>query len=221
MDSTSGATGVEIGVVPGGPLAGRCGIQREAGVSPTSRSGDVTELLLRLQRGTDPHVVDQLFPLVYDELRRMAAARVARERIGHTLQATALVNEVYLKLVDQTRVDWRNRAQFFAIAARAMRRILIDYARTHSRQKRGGGQIPVTLENIESDPAMRMDDILELDDVLARLAALRPRQAGIVEMRVFGGLGMEEIAGVLGVSAATVDRDWRAARAWLSVEMQP
>ncbi len=190
-------------------------------MNPSDPSRGVTELLLRLEQGNDERVVDQLFPLVYDELRRIAAAQLRNERADHTLQTTALVNEAYLKLVDQTRVQWRNRAQFLAVAARAMRRILIDYARTRSREKRGGGRVPVTLEEIPSDTGSRLDQLLELDDVLARLSALQPRQARVVEMRIFGGAGMEEIAGALGVSVATAERDWRTARAWLSVEMQP
>ncbi len=190
-------------------------------MSPTSRNREVDELMLRLERGHDPRAVDQLFPLVYDELRRLAAARMRKERADHTLQATALVNEVYLKLVDQSRVRWQNRAQFFAVAARAMHRILVDYARARGSEKRGGGQSPVTLEDIEAGAETGLDGLLDLDDALERLAGLEPRQARVVEMRFFAGLSTDEIAEVLDVSAATVDRDWRAARAWLTVAMRP
>ncbi len=190
-------------------------------MSPTRRNPEIDELLQRLEDGHDPRAVDRLFPLVYDELRRLAAARMRRERPDHTLQATALVNEVYLKLVDQTRAQWRNRAQFFAVAARAMHQILVDYARTRGREKRGGGQVAVTLEKIEAGADTDLDDLLDLDEALERLAAIEPRQARVVEMRFFAGLTTEEIAEVLNVSAATVDRDWRSARAWLTVEMRP
>lgn len=185
-------------------------------------SRDVTDLLIRLEEGDDSRVVDQLFPLVYDELRRIAAARLKSERPDHTLQATALVNEAYIKLVDQTRVHWQNRAQFFAVAARAMRRILIDYARNRGRQKRGGGRIPVTLDDADSGPGAdgRLDELLELDEALRRLAEIESRQARVVEMRFFAGATMEEIANTLDISAATADRDWRSARAWLSVQMR-
>lgn len=189
-------------------------------MSPTDQSPEITELLIRLEGGDDPRVVDQLFPLVYDELRRIARAQMRRERPDHTLRATALVNEAYLKLVDQTRVAWQNRAHFFAIAARAMRRILVDYARTRSREKRGGGWERVTLEGVESDAGSELDELLELDEALTRLGEVDPRQAQVVEMRFFAGVSMEEIAKVLNVSAATVDRDWRSARAWLSVELR-
>lgn len=189
-------------------------------MSPTSGNREVEELLFRLEGGTDPQVVDQLFPLVYDELRRIAGAQMKKERADHTLQATALVNEAYLKLVDQTRVRWQSRAHFFAVAASAMRRILIDYARTHGREKRGGGQVPVTLENVEPGADSRLEDLLDLDEALQRLAAVEPRQARVVEMRFFAGLSMEEIAPVLAVSPATVDRDWRSARAWLSAALK-
>ena len=185
-----------------------------------SRDPGVTELLIQLEGSDDSRVVDRLFPLVYDELRRIAAAQMKKERPDHTLRATALVNEAYLKLVDQTRVQWQNRAHFFAIAARAMRRILIDYARTRSREKRGGDQERVTLEGLESGGERELDELLDLDEALRRLEDLDARQAKVVEMRFFGGVSMEEIAKVLGVSAATVDRDWRSARAWLSVELR-
>jgi RNA polymerase sigma factor (TIGR02999 family) len=216
-----GGRGAEIGdAAAGDSLPAYRQHRREARVSPTDQSPEITELLIRLEGGDDPRVVDQLFPLVYDELRRIARAQMRRERPDHTLRATALVNEAYLKLVDQTRVAWQNRAHFFAIAARAMRRILVDYARTRSREKRGGGWERVTLEGVESDAGSELDELLELDEALRRLGEVDPRQAQVVEMRFFAGVSMEEIAKVLNVSAATVDRDWRSARAWLSVELR-
>lgn len=181
---------------------------------------DVTELLLRLERGHDSRVVDQLFPLVYDELRRIAAARMKAERPDHTLQATALVNEAYIRMVDQTRVHWRSRGQFFAVAARCMRRILVDYARARGSEKRGGGQRRVSLSDVELGESSRLDDLMDLDQALERLAELDARQARVVELRFFGGVSMGEIARTLDVSPATVDRDWRTARAWLSAELR-
>jgi RNA polymerase sigma-70 factor (ECF subfamily) len=169
--------------------------------------------------GGDRQAAVRLLPLVYDEFRALAMRHLARERPGHTLQPTALVHEAYLKLVDQSRVNWRGRTHFFAIGAQAMRRILVEHARSRKRQKRGGGAQRVLLEEavalVEQNPA----DVLALDEALVKLASLDERQALVVEYRFFGGLGMEEIAEVLGVSKRTVEGEWRLARAWLHREL--
>jgi RNA polymerase sigma factor (TIGR02999 family) len=171
--------------------------------------------LLRAADSADADLTDRLLPLVYDELHAMAHRHLARERRDHTLSTTALVHEAYLKLVDQTQVGRRGRTYFFGAAARAMRQILVDYARRRNRQKRGGGQAPATLK----EALMAVDDfaadLLDLDAALERLAVLNPRQARVVECRFFGGLNMGETAEVLGVSASTVKNDWAVARAWL------
>ena len=178
----------------------------------------VTELLLAWGEG-DQSALNQLIPLVHDELRRIAARYMARERLGHTLQPTALVNEVYLRLVDVERVRWQNRAHFLAVAARLMRRILVDFARTRRYQKRGGGNERVTFDEALMIDVGRGHDLLALDDALDGLARVDDRQSQIVVMRFFAGLTVEEIAGVLGVSNATVMRDWKLAKSWLLREL--
>jgi len=178
---------------------------------------DITEVLLRAAGG-DHHAWDQLAPLVYDELHRIAEAHLRRERSDHTLQPTALLHEAYLKLVDQRRVAWRDRAHFLAIASNAMRRILVDHARRHRAQKRGAGAVTVSLDDVE--PAARRDVAIEdLDVALTDLARVEGRPARVVELRYFGGLSIEETAEVLGISPATVKRDWMTARAWLYREL--
>jgi RNA polymerase sigma factor (TIGR02999 family) len=177
--------------------------------------GDITELLLDLDHDRD-RAVDLLFPRVYDELRAVAGARLRAERAGHTLSATALVHEAYLRLVNQDRVNWKNRAQFFAIAARAMRRILIDYATARNAQKRGGGVPVVTLGEESATVESGLDALLTIEEAMTRLAQLDERQERVVELRFYGGLKQEEIAEVLGVSLASVNRDWRMARAYLT-----
>jgi RNA polymerase sigma factor (TIGR02999 family) len=165
---------------------------------------------------------ERLAPLVYEELRGLARRYMASERAGHTLQPTALVNEAYLRLVDQTRVDWRGRTHFFAIGARMMRRVLVDHARGGLREKRGGGLQRVTLSaalDARSGDTLAPDELLELHRALERLATLDERQARIVELRYFGGLTMEEIAAHLGVSKRTAEGDWTHARAWLRREL--
>jgi RNA polymerase sigma factor (TIGR02999 family) len=162
----------------------------------------------------DQAALERLMPLIYDELRRLARARLRRERPGHLLQTTALVNEAYLKLVDQRQVRWQNRSHFFAIAARLMRRILVDHARRHAAAKRGGAAEPVTLSNVPEWPASRLD-VVAVDTALVRLAELDPRQSRIVELRVFGGLTADETAEVLDISPRTVRREWTLAKAWL------
>jgi RNA polymerase sigma-70 factor (ECF subfamily) len=165
--------------------------------------------------------LDDLMPLVYDELRQQAAGRLRREREGHTLQTTALIHEAYIKLIDQSDVRWQNRAHFFAIASQAMRRILIDHARTRQREKRGGANEDIPLDAFVLDVAgpEKSMDLVALDEALTRLAGYDERQARIVELRYFGGLEIEETAEVLGVSPATVRRDWSFAKAWLKNEL--
>lgn len=160
--------------------------------------------------------VERLYPLVYDELRRLAQSQLAGERAGHTLQATALVHEAYLRLVDQTRVEWKNRSHFFAIAAQAIRRILVDYARRRGRKKRGSGAVHVPLDDLMNIPdGGPSTDLVALDDALERLAVENGERARVVEMRFFAGLTAGETAHVLGVSTRTVERHWQFARAWL------
>ncbi len=180
---------------------------------------DVTELLQGLGGGS-AEAVDRVFPIVYDELRKLAASRLAGERAGHTLSATALVHEAYLKLVDQRRTDWKNRSHFFAVAARAMRRILLDYAIARNADKRGGGALVVTLGDDSVARESNLDDLIAVDQALSKLADLDERQEKVVELRFFGGLTLEEIAEVTGISLASVNRDWRTARAFLTVELR-
>ena len=183
---------------------------------------DVTELLVAWRNG-DTSAANQLLPIVYDELHRSAARAMRGESVGHTLQPTALVNEVYLRLVDQTRAGWQNRAQFFGVAAQLMRRILVDHARARASEKRGGGERAITLDDLRDaiDPSSSPDamDILELNDALVKLEALDPDQARVVELRYFTGLNIEETAEALGISASTVKREWTVARAWLRREL--
>jgi len=179
---------------------------------------DITQILGRIRSG-DPHLLDDLLPLVYDPLKVLALKQLHAERSDHTLNATALVHEAYLKLVDQRSVTWQNRAHFFAVAAQAMRRILIDYARGRMAEKRGGGQAVVTFNEEAMARVAKADELVALDDALVELSELDERQARIVEFKFFGGLKHEEIAEVLGVSVHTVHRDWRFARAWLGREL--
>jgi RNA polymerase sigma factor (TIGR02999 family) len=184
-----------------------------------SPSVEITRLLQDWQDG-DRDALDRLMPLVYDELHVIAARHLARERQERTLQTTALVNEAYLKLVDQTRVDWRNRAHFFAIAARLMRRIIIDDARRRHRRKHGGQIIRVAFESDDATPVagdspLDVVDVLGLDRALTELEALDADQGRIVELRFYGGLTVEETALVLGRSPATIKREWAMARGWL------
>jgi RNA polymerase sigma factor (TIGR02999 family) len=166
----------------------------------------------------NPEARDELIPLVYAELHRLAQAYLRRERRGHTLQSAALVHEAFLRLVDQ-RVAWRNRAHFFGIAAQLMRRILVDYARSRQNEKHGGDQLHLELDEALDEAAARDTDLVALDDALQSLAALDPQQSRVIELRDFGGLTIEETAEVLGVSETTVEREWRMARAWLLREL--
>jgi RNA polymerase sigma factor (TIGR02999 family) len=165
--------------------------------------------------------IEALMPIVYAELHRQASNYLRRERIGHTLQATALINEAYLKLIDQREVNWQNRAHFFGIAAQAMRRILVDHARTRHREKRGGDAEDLPLEAAEfvTSPGGTNVDLIALDEALTRLADLDERQSRIVELRFFSGMSVEETAEALGISQATVKNDWRTAKAWLFQEL--
>lgn len=180
----------------------------------STQSQDVTALLLAWSDG-DTEARDRLMGVLYQELRRLAGAQLRSERRDHTLQATALVNEAYLRLVDQTRVEWRNRAHFFAISARMMRRVLVDDARRRRAAKRGGGVAPVDIDQV-SDPDVEASvDLVALDHALEELARVDDRAARVVEMRFFGGLTVEETAEALELSPATVKREWASARAWL------
>ncbi len=183
-----------------------------------SGPGDVTRLLLEHREGR-PNALDELIPLVYDELRRIAVRHMRRERVEHTLQPTALVNEAYVRLVDQTRVDWNGRTHFLAVASQAMRRLLIDHARGRGRDKRGGDLRRVELDDALEHPATFDGDVLAVHEALERLAGFDERQAKVVELRYFGGLGVDEVAEALGVSKRTVEAEWTHAKAWLQREL--
>jgi RNA polymerase sigma-70 factor (ECF subfamily) len=194
-------------------------VNRAASVARAS-SGRVTELLVSWGNG-DESALAQLMPLVHDELHRLASRAMHREREGHVLQTTALVNEAYVRLIDLSRVRWQDRAHFFAMAARLMRRILVDYARSRNYLKRGGG-VPTIALDLAAEPAIeRRADLVALDDALNALAAFDHRKSQVVEMRFFGGLTIEETAEALHVSIETVMRDWRIAKVWLLRELEP
>jgi RNA polymerase sigma factor (TIGR02999 family) len=182
--------------------------------------GDVTALLGRLRAGNQD-VAGQLVPLIYDELRRIAGARMRRERAGHTLQATAVVHEAWLRLAGEQEIQWQNRAHFFAIAARAMRQVLLDHARQRHAEKRGGeGTQKVEMDvDVLAGGASRIEDIVAIDEVVTRLSELDQQQGRIVELRFFAGLSVEETAEVMGISESTVKREWRIAKAWLHREL--
>ena len=186
---------------------------------PTSDSPEeMTQLLVDWSEG-DQAARDQLIPLVEQELHRIAHHHMNREGPGHTLQTTALVNEAYMRLIDQKHVRWQNRAHFFAIAAQTMRRILIDHARKHARAKRGGGAHKVSLDEVAVMSEAKASEVVALDEALERLALIDPRRAQVVELRFYGGLDTNEIAEALRISPNTVTRDWNLARAWLSREL--
>ena len=176
-------------------------------------------LLGRVAKGDDG-AASKLIPIVYGELRRLAGGYMRHERKDHTLQPTALVHEAYLRLIEQRETDWQGRAHFFGIAAQTMRRILVDHARGHLREKRGGGMIPVPLDEALVFSPEQSSELLPLDAALERLAKLDPRQSRIIELRFFGGLTVEQTAAVMGVSEKTVKRDWSMAKAWLHGEMK-
>jgi RNA polymerase sigma factor (TIGR02999 family) len=179
---------------------------------------NITELLIAW-RGGDQQAFENLAPILQRELHRVASYQMAGERPGHILRATALVNEVYLRLIDWENVQWQSRAQFFAIASQIMRRILVDYARVQHREKRGGNALQVSLSEASRVPIQSASDLVALDEALQELERLSPRQSRVVEMRFFGGLSNEETAEVLEVSVGTVRRDWSLARAWLYREV--
>jgi RNA polymerase sigma factor (TIGR02999 family) len=184
------------------------------------QSEGITQLLVDWGKG-DQAALEKLMPLVYDELRRLASNYLRRERATHTLQPTALVNEAYLKLVDQRNAKWQNRAHFFGISAQLMRRILVDHARQHQAAKRGGSNQPrhsiTSAERVAKQPEV---DLLALNEALEELTQMDPQQAQIVELKFFGGLSIDETAEVLGISHATVERDWKMARAWLRRQLE-
>ena len=185
---------------------------------PTRSPQGVTQLLEKWSAGDD-EALDQLMPLVYDELHRLAGAYLRRERQEHTLQPTALVHEAYLRLIGQHNTRWQNRAQFFGVAAQLMRRILVDHARGHHAAKRGGPRYQISLSRAPQFGEQPDLDLLNLHEALEKLAQLDPQQSRIVELRFFGGLTIDESAEVIGISHATVERDWRMARAWLQREI--
>ena len=185
--------------------------------APSQRQ--VSELLIAWGRGNE-EALQQLIPLVYDELHRLAGRYMRREGHGHTLQTSALVNETYLKLIDQRRVQWQNRAHFFGVAAQLMRRILTDYARTKTRVKRGGQQKKLSLDEVALVSTNKVAEFIALDDALTRLEEVDPQKSRIVEMKVFCGLNTEEIAEVIKVSPSTIEREWRKAKAWLHHTIQ-
>lgn len=195
------------------------GPRAEWAFAPMSDRTEITRLLNDASSG-GAEAVNRLYPIVYDELRRLAQHHLDAERRGHTLQATALVNEAYLKLVDQTRVDWKNRAHFFAVAAQAIRRILVDYARQRARDKRGGDWQRVALDDVMNLPASGpASGLVALNDAIERMGATDPDKLRIVELRFFAGLTHDEIAEVMNVSTRTVERHWQYARAWLYREL--
>lgn len=184
------------------------------GFSESLSKAGVTQLLRAWSEGDDV-ALEQLTPVVENELRRIAHRCMAREKPGHILQATALVNEAYLRLVDIPAVNWQDRTHFFAMCARLMRRILTDYARSHNYQKRGGGAVHISLDEGLLVASEKQADIMALDEALTQFALLYPRQSEVVELRFFGGLEAEEVAEALKISAVTVRRDWKFAKAWL------
>ena len=184
----------------------------------SASSQNITRLLFDWRNG-DQTALDSLMPLVYEELSRMANHYMRNERRGHTLQTSALVNEAYLRLVDHESIQWQNRAHFFGVAAQAMRRILVDHARSRNYQKRGGGTQQVSIDEAATLSQGRTSELIALDDALRELEKMDERKCRVVELRYFGGLSLEETAEVLGVSVPTVTRDWITAKAWLMREM--
>lgn len=195
-------------------LAVACGTSTYTVMRMDAPVPDVTDLLLRWSQG-DSRALEALTPVIYDDLRRMARALLTRERPEHTLSATALVHEAYLRLVDQRRVQWQSRAHFFGAAATIMRRVLVDHARARLSDKRGGSVVKIAMEEGMALVEGLAEDILDLDTALDALAALDTRKAQVVQMKFFAGMTMPEIAEAIGVSDATIERDWTMARAWL------
>jgi len=185
----------------------------------TPSPDEVTQLLLDWSNGSEA-ALERLTPLVYDELHRLAHRHMRRERPGHTLQTSALLNEVYLRLINQRSVHWQNRVQFFSIASRLMRRVLVDHARAHNRNKRGGGALQISLDEAAHVSQERAAELIALDDALSGLAAIDQRKTQVVELRFFGGMNIQETAEILKVSTVTVMRDWSTAKAWLKREIE-
>jgi len=179
---------------------------------------EITQLLLAWGEG-DEAALENLMPFVYDELKRLAGYHMKNQKVGHTLQATALVNEAYVRLIDSSRVRWQNRAHFFAMSSQLMRRVLVDFARAKNSKKRGGDEIQVTFDDMLPVTDKKDSQLLALDEALNRLAGFSPRQAQIVEMRYFGGLTEKEIGTAMDISSRTVRREWSTARAWLFNEI--
>jgi RNA polymerase sigma factor (TIGR02999 family) len=177
-------------------------------------SEGITQLLINWRNG-DKAALDQLMPLVYEELRRLARSFMGKERNNHTLQTSALINEAYLKLVDQDETNWQNRAHFFAVSAQIMRHILIDHARSYGYEKRGAGAQRLGLDDVKVFSEERAGELVALDEALTDLATVDPRKSRLVELRFFGGLNIDETAEVMNLSPTTVQREWRAAKAWL------
>jgi RNA polymerase sigma factor (TIGR02999 family) len=203
------------------PNEGKCGAGidlSEGGLLITPPSTELTRFLVDWSNGSH-EALARLMPLVYDELRLLASRHLRHERSDHTLQTTALVHEAYLRLIDQHRVSWQNRAHFFGIAAQMMRRILVDHARAQQADKRGGGAPKLSLDEAVAFAHEREVDFIALDRALTKLAALDPQQSRIVELRFFGGLTVEEVAEVLSISPATIKRDWSMAKAWLLLQI--
>jgi RNA polymerase sigma factor (TIGR02999 family) len=197
---------------------GICGMLDRCHIAPATMQGQITNLLLAWNAG-DAQALERLMPIVHDELQRLAHRYMAGERLGHVLQTTALVNEAYLRLIDSSRVQWRNRAHFFAVSAQLMRRILVDVARARNKLKRGGDTVVVSLDealDVSHEPGA---DLIALDEALARLAVFDERKSKVVEMRFFGGLSVEETAEALHVAPITVMRDWDMAKVWLLREL--
>ncbi|MGI9165578.1 MAG: sigma-70 family RNA polymerase sigma factor [Pyrinomonadaceae bacterium] len=179
---------------------------------------EVTQLLINWSKG-DKAALNDLVPLVQVELRRMAKRYMRREDPGHTLQTSALINEAYIRLIDQKDVEWQNRAHFFAVAAQVMRHVLVDHARSHAYAKRGGGAHKISLDEAVVSTEQKAAELVALDDALKNLADLDPRKSQVIELRFFGGLSIEETAEVMKISSPTVQREWRSAKAWLRREM--
>jgi RNA polymerase sigma factor (TIGR02999 family) len=194
------------------------GADAEASAGNPSASGEATQLL-RAWREGDKSALDRLTPIVYQDLRRLARRHLVAERAGDTLQATALVNEAYMRLVDYRRMQWQDRAHFFAVSAQLIRRILVEHARRRNL-KRGGGMRRLSLEQVPEVASARTKDVIALDEALDELARMDPRKARVVELRYFGGLSVEETAEALSISAVTVRRDWSSAKAWLYRELK-
>src|SRR5687767_1037818 len=219
MAGPSGSWAFKVSCFILAPSRGKCMGADGVGRLSAQPNDNVTRLLIELSNG-DRGVVDLLLSVIYDELRKLAANYLRRERPDHTLQPTALVHEAYLRLVDQTRVNWQNRAHFFGVAAQIMRRLLVDHARKHNAEKRGQDFQKLSLDENVDRAVERSEELIALDDALKALAAFDPHKARMIELRYFGGLSIEETADVMGTTPTTIKRQWRFAKAWLYGEMK-